>query len=80
VADALGVASWGLHPRERNRAARRIMDEMNASDTGKTLDADLQRNKAERRDQVLANVAGDIKHWWEKYEQQENARSEAGTV
>jgi hypothetical protein len=56
------------------------MDEMNASDTGKTLDADLQRNKAERRDQVLANVAGDIKHWWEKYEQQENARSEAGTV
>jgi ribonuclease HI len=71
TADAIGVASWGLHPRERNRTSRSIMadDIVPGIEEGRTQHTDWHGEG--HRDQNRARAARDIKYLWDRHDKQE---------
>jgi hypothetical protein len=80
TADAIGVATWGLHPRERNRASRSLMFPGTLSGQEEELNSQTRRRGVESMDSIMATMARDITHWWEHYDTQESVGSADGTV
>jgi ribonuclease HI len=80
TADAIGVATRGLHPRERNRASRSLMLPGNLSGQEEELTSQTRRRGVESMDPIMATMSRDITHWWEHHNTQEPVGSADGTV
>jgi len=80
TADAIGVNSWVLLPREKNRASRGIMTQQWKPGVAEdTSHISIQRGVG-YRDSIMTYAAEDLTHWWTRTDVKESSSSDDSTV